>query len=42
MNQHPRHEISDIDDHSEDGQLRTPYFADNIDDRKDRYVQFYW
>lgn len=40
MNQHQYscHEISDADDHSEDGQLRTPHFMDTGgDDRNNRY-----
>lgn len=40
MNQHQysRHEISDADDHSEDGQLRTPHFMDTGgDDHNNRY-----
>lgn len=40
MNQHQysRHEISDAEDHSEDGQLRTPHFMDTGgDDRNNRY-----
>lgn len=40
MNQHQysRHDISDADDRSEDGQLRTPHFMDTGgNDRNNRY-----